>query len=69
MPLSTELGRVKPLSVRQDVDGSYLYTFPKNFVGQIEFASLPKAANGSNLTVRDSLRMGRCCVLHRLTCR
>jgi hypothetical protein len=33
-------------------DGSFLYTFPKNFVGTVEFAPLPSAANGSTLTVR-----------------
>lgn len=51
MPLSTELGRVKPVSVRKTADGSFIYTFPKNFVGTIEFAPLPSAVAGSNLTV------------------
>lgn len=51
MPLSTELGRVKPVSVRKLLDGDFLYTFPKNFVGTIEFSPLPLAQNGSSLTV------------------
>eukprot|EP01043_Picozoa_sp_COSAG02_P063362 COSAG02_NODE_8960_length_2381_cov_2.740140_1_plen_593_part_01 len=51
MPRSTELGRVEPISVRKVADGSFLYEFPKNFVGTIEFAPLPSATNGSTLTV------------------
>ena len=51
MPLSMELGKVKPVAVRKIADGSFLYTFPKNFVGTIEFAPLPAASNGSALTV------------------
>ena len=51
MPLSAEVGRVKPVSVLETRDGSFLYTFPKNFVGTIEFAPLPSAEQGSNLTV------------------
>ena len=51
MPLSTELSRVKPISVRSTGDGGFVYAFPKNFVGTIEFAPLPLAANGSSLTV------------------
>ena len=31
--------------------GSFLYGFPKNFVGTVQFAPLPSAASGSNLTV------------------
>jgi hypothetical protein len=47
-----QLGEVRPLSVRRDeTDGSFLYSFEKNFVGTIEFAPLPFAENGSNLTV------------------
>ena len=51
MPLSTVLGEVKPSSVLKTSDGGYLYSFPKNFVGTIQFKPLPSAASGSNLTV------------------
>ena len=51
MPLSTVLDLVKPSSVTPLPDGAFLYTFPKNFVGTIQFAPLPAAATGSNLTV------------------
>ena len=51
MPLSTVLEEVKPISVIKTPDGGFLYTFPKNFVGTIQFAPLPAATSGSNLTV------------------
>ena len=39
------------VQVVKTADGSFLYTFPKNFVGTIKFQPLPSAAAGSNLTV------------------
>lgn len=51
MPLSTVLEEVKPSSVIKTADGGYLYTFPKNFVGTVQFQPLSSAASGSNLTV------------------
>ena len=39
------------MQVVKTADGSFLYTFPKNFVGTIKFQPLPSAAAGSNLTV------------------
>jgi alpha-L-rhamnosidase len=51
MPLSTVLGEVKPVSVDKVSDGSFLYSFPKTFVGTVQFKPLPAAATGSNLTV------------------
>ena len=35
MPLSVVLGEVKPTTVTPMDDGSFLYFFPKNFVGTI----------------------------------
>ena len=51
MPLSTVLEEVKPISVLKTADGGFLYTFPKNFVGTIQFQPLPSAASSSTLTV------------------
>jgi hypothetical protein len=52
MPLSTVLGEVKPSSVEALADGSFLYKFPKNFVGTIRVEALPGAASGSQLSLQ-----------------
>jgi hypothetical protein len=51
MPLSVVQGEVKPTSVEQTADGSWVYAFPKNFVGTVKVAPLPFAENGSKLEI------------------
>jgi len=52
MPLSAVLDEVKPVAVQGPLaGGSYLYTFPKNFVGTVRVQALPSATAGSNITV------------------
>eukprot|EP00039_Didymoeca_costata_P030726 m.31059 g.31059 ORF g.31059 m.31059 type:complete len:1152 (-) comp8275_c0_seq1:33-3488(-) len=52
MPLTAALGTVKPTSVQTMQDGSFLYTFPRNFVGTIQISPLPQAAASSSLQVQ-----------------
>ena len=47
----TVVEEVKPESVSQLSDGSYLYKFPKNFVGTVRLAALPAAETGSNISI------------------
>jgi hypothetical protein len=51
MPLTTVVEEVEPESVSQLSDGSYMYKFPKNFVGTVRLAALPTAEAGSNISV------------------
>lgn len=51
MPVSAALSEVRPSAVQRLSDSAFLYTFPKNFVGQVRLAPLPSAATNSSLTV------------------
>ena len=61
MPVATVLAEVRAVSVRKVGSGhakgpgvvsSWLYTFPKNFVGTLKIAALPSATQGSTISVQ-----------------
>jgi len=55
MPLATVVSRHKPVSARQyasnETHGSWLYDFGRNLVGTVELAPLPRALDGSAVTL------------------
>ena len=51
MPTSVVQGEVKPTSVEQTADGSWVYAFPKNFLGTVKVEPLPSVENGSKLEI------------------
>ena len=40
-----------PFQAVREIDGDYLYKFPKNFVGTVEVKALPNAASNSSLDI------------------
>eukprot|EP01047_Picozoa_sp_COSAG01_P071226 COSAG01_NODE_10999_length_2030_cov_1.718281_1_plen_629_part_01 len=60
MPLSVVLGEVKPIAVRQEPDGGFVYEFPRNFVGTIRLQPLPEATEGSELHLQLGEWLGPC---------
>ena len=51
VPPAADLGSVKPTSVHKNIDGSYFYTFPINFVGVVRVSPLPRAPAGAVITL------------------
>lgn len=56
MPISTVLDEVRPVAVAEVGNSTssrtWVYTFPKNFVGTVRVKALPNAVAGSNLTIQ-----------------